>query len=190
MNINATHFIKGLIGDDELLHDGKPHVSFIGRSNVGKSSLINSLVGKKGLAKSSSTPGKTLQINAFDAGDFYLLDFPGYGYAKVDQKKRDKIRKMIIWYLTECTEPKRFFVLVLDSKAGVTEYEREILDVFTELNVRYVVVANKIDKLNQRDTSKLIQDLDLVIPEKKYILYSSLKHKGKEELLDIIDRNI
>lgn len=190
MNINNTHFVTGLIGDDSILHNGRSHVAFIGRSNVGKSSLINSMVNNKSLAKSSSTPGKTLQINVFDTKEFYLLDFPGYGYAQIDQKKREKIRKMIIWYLTECTDPKRFFVLVVDAKAGVTDYEKDVLKMLADLELRYIVVANKIDKLNQSEVARLTSELNLIIPEKQYMLYSSVKHKGRDELLDIISRNI
>ena len=182
--INQTTFVKGLIGDDSILHTEKPYIVFMGRSNVGKSSLINSLTGNKGLAKSSSTPGKTLQINVFQNEDCYILDFPGYGYARVDHAKREKIRKMIIWYMTECTDPKSLFVLVTDAKAGITDYEKEVLQVLNELNLPYVVIANKIDKLNQSETASLRKDLDLIIPRKEYILYSSTKHKGKDELME------
>ena len=83
MNITSAIFVKGLVGDDEILNDGKDQVAFIGRSNVGKSSVINSLVNKKDLARTSSFPGRTQEINVFLINkDFYLVDLPGYGFAK------------------------------------------------------------------------------------------------------------
>ena len=92
--IKDAKFIKGIIGTDNLLTDGTPQVAFIGRSNVGKSSIINALVNRKGLVSSSSQPGKTTEINLFNINkELYFVDLPGYGYAKLSQKKREKLRK-------------------------------------------------------------------------------------------------
>lgn len=185
-----AQFIKGVKGDDPVLNRSHGQVSFFGRSNVGKSSVINSLAGKK-TAFSSNTPGRTLEINIFDTDkNFTLLDFPGYGYAKIPETKREKLRKMILWYVAEFKHDKRFFILVIDSVVGLTEYDKEMLGIFTAENHNYLVVANKADKLNQSKKAKLIQQLDLEIDSKRYILYSATKKQGSEELLDIIANNI
>ena len=99
MKISKAEFTKGVIGDDYSLKDNLPHVAFFGRSNAGKSSVINSLVGKKNLVKTSKIPGKTREANFFKINDsFYFVDFPGYGYAKRSISERNKMIKRIFWY--------------------------------------------------------------------------------------------
>ena len=99
MNIIKTaEFVKGVVGTDPILKEKIPQIAFVGRSNVGKSSVINALTGKKGLAISSSTPGRTLQLNFFLINEkAYFVDLPGYGYARASLKQAEKMRKMIMW---------------------------------------------------------------------------------------------
>ncbi|HFC36125.1 MAG TPA: ribosome biogenesis GTP-binding protein YsxC, partial [Candidatus Moranbacteria bacterium] len=120
MQIKTAKFVKGIIGTDEILRDGKQQIAFVGRSNVGKSSVINSLVGIKKLAKSSATPGRTQEINFFLINDkVYFVDLPGYGFAKISKKQREKIRKMIIWYLSYAETKPCKVVLIIDAKVGI-----------------------------------------------------------------------
>src|SRR3989337_3145920 len=100
MNIASAEFVKGIIGTDSILKEKPPHVAFVGRSNVGKSSVINSLVMRKDLVKSSSMPGKTREINFFFINKkCYFVDLPGYGFARMGAKGAEKIRKLILWNL-------------------------------------------------------------------------------------------
>ena len=147
MNISAE-FIKGIIGTNDILYDGKFQVAFIGRSNVGKSSLINSLVMKKNLARSSSKPGKTIRLDFFLINNkFYFVDLPGYGYSKVSDKRHDELRKMILWYFLYAGVKERIAVMIIDAKIGLTELDEEMIDILKENKINFVIVANKIDKL-------------------------------------------
>src|SRR3989339_1261391 len=113
MKINAAKYLKGITGTDEILYDGKFQVAFMGRSNVGKSSLINSLVPVRNLARTSRSPGKTIRMDFFLINyKFYFVDFPGYGFAKVPEKIHDKLRKMILWYLLYSQVKNRLIILI------------------------------------------------------------------------------
>src|SRR3989338_2063045 len=102
MKITSAKFVKGIIGTDDVLYDGIPQIAFVCRSNVGKSSVINSLVNQADLVKVGKKPGKTTEINFFLINrQFYFVDLPGYGYAKVSPVEKEKIRKRMLWYLTE-----------------------------------------------------------------------------------------
>src|SRR3989344_2028498 len=102
MKITSAKFVKGVVGDDAILAGSLPVVAFIGRSNVGKSSLINSLVNQKALARSSSTPGRTREINVYLVNNsLYLADLPGYGFTRVSQVAQDDLRDLIYWYLLD-----------------------------------------------------------------------------------------
>src|SRR3989344_2302589 len=102
MQITSAEFVKGVVGEDEILTDGTPQIAFIGRSNVGKSSVINSLAQKKDLARTSAFPGRTQEINLFLINrSFYLVDLPGYGYAKMSKEKQFELQDLIAWYLFE-----------------------------------------------------------------------------------------
>ena len=134
--------------------DGKPEFAFIGRSNVGKSSLINMLTGKKNLAKPSSTPGKTQLINHFVINDkWYLVDLPGYGYAKVSKSKRNNWEKFISDYLTKRKELENIFVL-LDARLEPQKIDLEFMNWCGEKNLPFSMVFTKIDKLSSTALQK------------------------------------
>jgi len=148
MNIISARFIKGIIGTNDILYDGKFQVAFLGRSNVGKSTLINSLTNKKNLARSSMSPGKTIRMDFFLINNqFYFVDFPGYGYAKHSRDKREKLAKMMLWYLLESKVYNRLVVLIVDAKVGITPDDTDMLRIIRENNIDYIIVANKVDKL-------------------------------------------
>ncbi|MEK7066054.1 MAG: ribosome biogenesis GTP-binding protein YihA/YsxC, partial [Patescibacteria group bacterium] len=131
MKIKSAKFIRGVTGTDEILEDGVPQVAFIGRSNVGKSSTINSLVGQKDLARTSSFPGRTQELNVFlitpeKGSPFYLVDLPGYGFAKGAISKQEQILKLIRWYLTDSGIEQKKVVLIIDASVGATANDLEM----------------------------------------------------------------
>lgn len=164
MHINSAVFIKGIMGTDRLLYDKVPQVAFIGRSNVGKSSVINALVNQKKLVKTGKKPGKTTEINFFNInrGKAYFVDLPGYGYARINPELKEKIRKLILWYIQFSEVKPLCLVLILDVKAGLTSFDQEMVEILSSMNHRFLIVANKIDKLNNKERSvqlaKIAQD--------------------------------
>ena len=183
MDIKSSKFIKGVVGPDSVLEDGIPQIAFIGRSNVGKSSVINSLTGQKGLAKTSSFPGRTQEINVFLINDkFYLVDLPGYGYAKASHETRIELRELINWYLFMSHYEQKKVVFIIDAKVGLTDSDLEILQVLDDRRKDIIIVANKIDKIRP---SKVVVQLNMIqdlAPGHKIIPYSSKKRIGFKEL--------
>lgn len=187
MEITSAEFKKGIIGTNEILQDGRLHVAFIGRSNVGKSSVINTLVVRKNLVKSSRSPGKTTEINFFLINnEVYFVDLPGYGYAKLSQKLREKLRKMILWYIVSSGVKNRKTVLIIDAKVGLTEFDRQMLGVLEDVGDDIVVVANKIDKVKKNDIKKRLTQLEDEIKRHTIILFSAKTKYGRKDLLEKI----
>ncbi len=193
MQINSATFEKGVVGSHNVIANKKPQIAFAGRSNVGKSSLINMLVGQKNLVKSSGTPGKTKQINFFLVNkNYYFVDLPGYGYAKIKEKEREKLRKLILWYLISKEAPIAKVVLIIDAKAGLKEFDFEMMDVLKKEEIPFVIAANKIDKLNQKEKHKMIEKIKKDIMKKeseentKIIPVSAKKGTGRDVLLEEI----
>lgn len=181
---NAT-FIKGIRGTDDIIFDLKPKVAFIGRSNVGKSSVINSLVGSKKLVKSSSMPGKTREINFFLINEeTYFVDLPGYGFAKIKSDQREKLRKLIVWYLFSGEAENKKVVLIIDFKIGPSEFDLEMLRLLQENNIDYIVVANKIDKISKGARIKQVKKIEKDLGEGNIILYSAKTGEGRDVLLN------
>jgi len=183
MNFKSAVFVKGVVGPDQILNDGKHKIAFIGRSNVGKSSVINSLLGKKGLVKSSSTPGKTKEINFFLVNEeIYFVDLPGYGYAKIPMQAREKLRNLILWYLTSPEIEHSRIVLIVDAKVGPTKLDQEMIEVLQDYGHDFVVIANKSDKLKR---NLRITQLKLIREQtgKEAILYSATTIEGRDEVL-------
>ncbi len=182
-------FVIGVVGSHNIISDNKLQYAFVGRSNVGKSSLINMLLGQKKLVRSSSTPGKTQQINFFDVeGKVYFVDLPGYGYAKISQKRREKLRKLILWYFISGEANISKVIIVLDAKIGLTDFDRDIINVLEENNYPYIIVVNKIDKLNQKRLYASLKSLEKELSDDVEIIpVSSLKGKGRELLLNKIE---
>lgn len=186
MNIRNAEFVRGIVGTNNIINDTKAQIAFVGRSNVGKSSLINSLVDNKNLAHSSSNPGRTQQINFFLVDKkIYFVDLPGYGYAKASEKQREKIRKMIIWYLTYSEIKHKKVVLVVDAKVGMKDFDLEMAEILKEKGVDFIVILNKVDKLKQAEISKVIRDTKEKINDSrtKIITYSSKKQINKNEII-------
>jgi GTP-binding protein len=141
-------FVKGVVDIDGLPRDGKPEIAFAGRSNVGKSSLINALTGQKSLARVSVTPGRTRELNFFTLGKddaFYLVDMPGYGYARASKAAVKGWTRLMQDYLKGRRELKRVFLLI-DARHGLKESDQEILTLMDEAAVSYQGVLTKADK--------------------------------------------
>ncbi|EIM31856.1 ribosome biogenesis GTP-binding protein YihA/YsxC [Prevotella bivia] len=172
--------------------DNKPEYAFIGRSNVGKSSLINMLCNHKGLAKTSSKPGKTLLINHFIINkEWYLVDLPGYGYAKNSKSVRAKLEQMIAQYILQRKQLMNVFVLI-DIRHEQQTIDREFIDWLGKSNVPFSIIFTKADKLtagraksNALLWMKKLEDTWEELPP--YFITSAEKKTGKEEVLDYIE---
>ena len=139
-------FLRGVVSLDGLPEDGRVEVAFAGRSNVGKSSLLNALTGRKALARTSNTPGRTQEINFFDlAGRLWLVDMPGYGYAKVTRTRVEAWTQLIRDYLRGRASLRRLFLLI-DARHGVKPSDEEIMALMDEAAVSFQVVLTKCDK--------------------------------------------
>ncbi len=154
MKITKAEFICSNTRVDLCPQEAIPEYAFIGRSNVGKSSLINMLVERKKLAKTSSTPGKTRLINHFKInGEWFLCDLPGYGYAKVSKKERESFAKMIEQYATQRTNLVCFFVLV-DARIPPQQIDLDFIEWLGDSQLPFVIALTKVDKINQTGKSK------------------------------------
>ena len=141
-----TTFVKGVVAMDGLPPADRVEVCFAGRSNVGKSSLINALTGRKGLARASNTPGRTQEINFFTAGDFYVVDLPGYGFANAPVAVVEKWQRLLKQYLQGRQTLRRVFVLI-DARHGAKAVDEEIMSLLDASAVTFQVVMTKVDKL-------------------------------------------
>lgn len=186
MKITSAKFIKGLVGDDKILGDGIPQIAFIGRSNVGKSSLINSLTNSK-ISRTSSFPGRTQEINIFLINNsFYFVDLPGYGFARASGALREKIGELIDSYLFNSLYNQKKIVFIIDANVGFTEKDILMLNELENYNKNFIIIANKIDKLKQSEYQKKITDIKKIAGTHTVIPFSSKTKKGLEALIDEI----
>ena len=175
--------MRGINGTDELLADGTPQVALIGRSNVGKSSIINSLTKQRSLARTSDTPGLTQEINIYSINNtFYLLDLPGYGFAKVPEKVRERIQKLNWWYLFDSPYEQYKAVLVMDANVGPSKNDLEMLTLLREHQKNIVIVANKIDKIKSSEYAARLRTIVDIAHGTPVVPYSAEKKTGAEEL--------
>ena len=169
-----------------------PEVGFAGKSNVGKSSLINSLLNRKSLAKTSQTPGKTRTVNYYLVnGSFLFVDLPGYGYASVGEKTRSLLGRIAEEYL-DTTDRICLMLLLIDSRHPPGKNDLQMLDWIRKMNIEPFVVATKSDKLNRSEYEKSRRNLlkSLELTDRNLIMYSSATGAGREELLGLIDRSV
>ncbi|MCK5590871.1 MAG: YihA family ribosome biogenesis GTP-binding protein [Candidatus Pacebacteria bacterium] len=191
MNIASAEFVKGVTGDDYMISDGYPQIAFLGRSNVGKSSVINSLLGRKSLVRSSSTPGKTREANFYRINNkFYFVDFPGYGYAKMSKKDRDRIAKRILWYIQYSTVKPESVMLVIDMQVGITDLDEEMLRILHSHGHEVNIIANKVDKLKQQEITKQLKKIHAKAGGVNIFMYSAKTKKGKNQVLEEIFKRV
>lgn len=192
MDIKKSEFVISSPTVGKCPADNKPEYAFIGRSNVGKSSLINMLCNHKGLAKTSATPGKTLLINHFIINnEWYLVDLPGYGFAKRSKTVQKKLEQMISSYILQRKQLVNVFVLI-DVRHEQQKIDREFVDWLGESNVPFTIVFTKADKLtpgkakqNAAQWLNRLKDRWETLPP--YYITSSEKKQGREELLNYIE---
>lgn len=191
MEIKNSQFVISAPTVEKCPNDNKPEYAFIGRSNVGKSSLINMLCNHKGLAKTSATPGKTLLINLFLVNrEWYLVDLPGYGYAKRSKSVQDQLQRMISSYILQRQQLVNVFVLI-DIRHDPQKIDREFIDWLGVSSVPFSIVFTKADKLgpvkarqNAERWMDSLKDTWETLPP--YFITSSEKKTGRQEVIDYI----
>ncbi len=186
-----SDFVKGVVAMNGLPAPDRLEVCFAGRSNVGKSSLINALTGTKGLARASNTPGRTQEINFFTQGpDLYLVDLPGYGYANAPVKVVEKWQRLLKQYLSGRQTLRRAFVLI-DSRHGVKPVDDEIMKLLDTSAVTFQCVMTKADKVKANDREKVLNQVRTALSKHpaaypEIVLTSSEKGDGVATLRSII----
>jgi GTP-binding protein len=182
MKVTSAEFIKSAFRQEHWVMDDLPEIAFLGRSNVGKSSLINSLIGRKGLARTSNTPGRTQSINFFLINDsFYFVDLPGYGYAKVPKQIRSDWGKMAEAYLSG-RKQLVLCVQLVDSRHEPTPLDGQLHEWLIFHNKPHIIAATKADKLSSNQLRKSLTSIESELPESKVIAYSSETGKGRDAL--------
>ena len=190
MKINNVEFVTSAVRRSQYPEGKIPEFLLVGRSNVGKSSFINTLMNRKNLARTSSIPGKTQTLNFYLINDtFYFVDVPGYGFARVSQKLKNKFGEMIEDYLKERENLKMVF-MIIDVRHKPTEDDILMYNYLKYYNIPVTIIATKSDKISKNNYDKnikIIKDTLNLTEETKVVLFSSLKKTGKNETYEIIE---
>jgi GTP-binding protein len=188
--IRSLEFIGGMATLGGWRPDaGLPEVAFAGRSNVGKSSLLNRLIHRKKFARVSNTPGRTREVNFFKVNnEFVLVDLPGYGYARVSKERRAEWRPLIESYLRNSPQL-RGIVHLLDSRHDPTEDDRQMLEFLSEIEIPTVIVLTKIDKLRPAERKTRITEIStqLGLDEEQVIVFSAVTGEGRNDLAEAME---
>lgn len=184
-------FVLGVAKLEQLPLTEWSEIAFAGRSNVGKSSLINAVTGKKGLAKTSNTPGRTQQLNYFNLADkIHIVDLPGYGYAEAPESTVRQWQKVIFAYLQGRVNLKRVFVLI-DSRHGIKKSDREIMELLDKAAVTYQLVLTKADKISAAALQKVKSDLQTEVGKHAAAYYTVLATSSEKRIgIDILQAEI
>jgi GTP-binding protein len=195
MKITSAEFVKSAFAEEHWPLDGVPEVAFLGRSNVGKSSLMNSLLGVKGLARTSSTPGRTQSLNFFRVNRrFYFVDLPGYGYARVPRDVRESWGKIVTDYLAN-RQPLVLSIHIVDSRHDPTKLDLQLRE-WLEFHGRpFLTVATKADKLSQNELRKSLARArqtfgQTVDRDDKLVAYSAVTGRGREQIWHAIEEAV
>jgi GTP-binding protein len=182
MKITSAEFVKSAFGIGQWPTDGRTEIAFLGRSNVGKSSLINSLILRKSLARTSNTPGRTQSINFYLINEsFYFADLPGYGYARVSKETRLDWRKMAEEYLTDRNEL-ALCIQLIDSRQGATTLDIQLNEWVIHQDKPHLIVATKADKLSNNELRRSIKEVEKQLSGAQVLTYSAATGRGREEL--------
>ena len=181
MKVSSAEFVRSAFSKDHWVTDGLPEIAFLGRSNVGKSSLINSLLLRKGLARTSNTPGRTQSINFFLInGSFYFADLPGYGYAKVSKAMRADWGKMAEEYLAD-REELALCVQLVDSRHKPSSLDIQLNEWLKFHEKDHIIVATKADKLSKNELQKSLSAARKTFAGSTIIAYSAHTGRGRDE---------
>lgn len=190
MNYNNAAFEKAFGTFEQLEASDLPEVCFSGRSNVGKSSLINKVLARKSLARVSSTPGKTVTINFYKVAQIRLVDLPGYGYAKVPFEEKTRWSELMEGYFNSGRDIRMVFQLI-DMRHKATDFDLSMLDFLSQMDIPFTVVLTKCDKLNKTEFANrleaLKQELSAFGDDFRVIPFSSLKGIGVEQVREVIE---
>lgn len=193
MNYNNAIFEKSFGTAEQLEASDLPEICFCGRSNVGKSSLINRVLGRKSIARVSSKPGKTVTVNFYRVGDFRLVDLPGYGYAKVPFSEKSRWAELMEGYFQSGRNIKMAFQLI-DMRHPATEFDISMLDFMSQMGIPYTVILTKSDKLNKTETqnrlSLIREELGDFADGVQIIPFSAQNNDGVEELREVIENSL
>ena len=186
MKITSAEFLKSAFKEADWPRDSRPEIAFLGRSNVGKSSLINSLLAVRGLARTSSTPGRTQSLNFFDINNkFRFVDFPGFGYAKVPREIKSSWGEMATSYLAK----RRQLVLsihIVDSRHEPTKQDLQLHEWLAASDKPSLVVATKSDKLSNNELKTNLGHIARVLDDDSVMAYSAKSGRGREEIWRVI----
>ncbi|PZE19951.1 ribosome biogenesis GTP-binding protein YihA/YsxC [Paenibacillus xerothermodurans] len=193
MKVNQAEFIISAVGPSQYPQDALPEIALAGRSNVGKSSLINRMIQRKNLARTSSKPGKTQQLNYYKINsDLYFVDLPGYGYAQVSKAKREVWGKFIEEYLTT-REYLKLVLLIIDLRHPPTKDDQAMYDWLKHHDIPTCVVTTKADKITKGQWQKHVKIVRETLGMEKHeplVLFSSELGVGKDELWQLVERQI
>jgi GTP-binding protein len=190
MKVNKAEFLKSAFKPEDWPVDKRPEVAFIGRSNVGKSSLINSLLGVRGLARTSSTPGRTQSLNFFDINDtLRFVDLPGYGYARVPKEIKTGWGTMATTYLANRSQLV-LSIHIVDSRHEPTKQDLQLHEWLEHNDKPRIIVATKSDKLSNNELRKSMGRIESVFPKDRVLAYSAKTRKGQQELWHFIEHAI
>lgn len=191
LNLHNAEFIRSAVKQSDFPDDNLPQIVFAGKSNVGKSSTINKLLGRKNFARVGNQPGKTVHINFFEIDKkAYFVDLPGYGYAKVSKSERDRWGKLIDTYFSSGLIT--LGIQIVDMRHKPTKDDQTMARWFLSTDMPFIVIANKLDKLRRKsereENIKVIRETLLLPDDVPVIAFSAEKGDGKEEVLEIIQK--
>lgn len=187
---NMAHFVKSIFNLEDLPDDDRPHVALVGRSNVGKSSLVNALGGQSHLARVSSEPGRTRTINFYQLERwYYLVDLPGYGFARGRVGMREVFTKLITDYLQETIRLK-FVLVVIDSRIGATALDKKMIAFLKAAKMPMAIIASKIDKLSSSELAAIKRKLAAEFPDIPQYFHSMHSRKSRGEVKRVIELSI